>query len=73
MRIKIKRVYEKPHEEDGYRVFVDRLWPRGKKKTEVPFDEWAKQVSPSTDLCRSSRNIRKQFGYPSKFFWSQTV
>ena len=66
MKIKIKRVYENPHEKDGYRVFVDRLWPRGKKKTEVSFDEWPKQISPSTDLCRSSRKIRKQFGYNSK-------
>ncbi len=65
-RIKIKRVYEKPAEEDGYRIFVDRLWPRGKKKKEVPFDEWPKQISPSPGLCRSSRKIRKQFGYNPK-------
>ena len=63
LKIQIKRVYEKPDKNDGYRVFVDRLWPRGRKKTEVPFDEWPKQISPSTGLCRSSRKIRKKFGY----------
>lgn len=63
MKIKIKRVYEEPHPKDGYRVFVDRLWPRGKKKTEIPFDEWPKQISPSIGLCRASRNIRKKFAY----------
>jgi uncharacterized protein YeaO (DUF488 family) len=50
MAIAIKRVYEKAAAGDGYRVLIDRLWPRGLKKEDVPFDLWAKELSPSTDL-----------------------
>lgn len=48
--IKIKRVYEQTSRRDGYRVFIDRLWPRGKKKSEVHFSEWDKELSPSHEL-----------------------
>jgi uncharacterized protein YeaO (DUF488 family) len=48
--IRIKRVYEKPQEKDGYRVFVDRLWPRGVAKEEIAADEWAKDLAPSVYL-----------------------
>lgn len=48
--IKIKRVYEAPEATDGYRILVDRLWPRGEKKDEVPYDLWAKEISPSDSL-----------------------
>ncbi len=48
--IKIKRVYEKPSRDDGKRVLVDRLWPRGLRKEEARIDEWAKELSPSTEL-----------------------
>jgi uncharacterized protein YeaO (DUF488 family) len=48
--IKIKRVYEKPHKKDGYRVLVDRLWPRGITKEDAALDEWAKDLAPSTYL-----------------------
>ena len=49
-KIKIKRVYEEPAPGDGYRVFVDRLWPRGMKKEELHYDLWAKSLAPSTAL-----------------------
>ena len=49
-QIKLKRVYEEPSEEDGYRVLVDRLWPRGMKKEYLKLDEWAKELTPSTGL-----------------------
>lgn len=52
MAIRIKRIYEQPSAEDGYRVFIDRLWPRGLKKEHVSFDRWLKKVSPSTELRR---------------------
>ena len=55
-RIKIKRAYEKPEPDDGFRVFVDRLWPRGLTKARVHYDEWAKFLAPSTEL-------RKAFGH----------
>lgn len=48
--IKIKRAYEEAKKSDGYRVLVDRLWPRGIKKEELDFDEWAKELSPSKEL-----------------------
>ena len=48
--IKVKRVYEKPEAEDGVRVLVDRLWPRGLKKEALPHDYWAKEVTPSPEL-----------------------
>ena len=50
-KIKIKRVYEPtPSDTDGYRVLVDRLWPRGMKKEHLKYDYWAKELTPSSDL-----------------------
>lgn len=48
--IKIKRVYEDFEESDGYRILVDRLWPRGMKKENLHYDIWAKDITPSTAL-----------------------
>ncbi len=48
--IKLKRVYEDPEPEDGMRVFVDRLWPRGMKKENFKYDLWAKEITPSPDI-----------------------
>jgi uncharacterized protein YeaO (DUF488 family) len=56
MSITIKRVYEPAAKADGYRVLIDRLWPRGLKKEVVPLDLWAKELAPSTAL-------RKWFGH----------
>ncbi len=49
-RIKLKRVYEGASEEDGYRILVERLWPRGLKKEQVAVDLWLKEVAPSPEL-----------------------
>ncbi len=58
--IKIKRVYNAPTG-DGFRVLVDRLWPRGLRKDEVKIDLWAKEIAPSNEL-------RKWFGHdPAKW------
>ena len=46
----LKRAYEAPGSGDGFRVLVDRLWPRGKKKSDLRLDAWAKHLSPSTEL-----------------------
>ena len=46
----IKRVYDAPAPEDGYRVLVDRLWPRGLTKERAALDLWLKDVAPSTEL-----------------------
>jgi uncharacterized protein YeaO (DUF488 family) len=59
--IKIKRVYENAAKEDGWRVLVDRLWPRGMTKEAAHLDEWLKDVAPSDAL-------RKWFGHkPEKW------
>ncbi len=50
MNILLKRAYEEPDSSDGFRVLVDRLWPRGKKKADLRLDAWAKDISPSTEL-----------------------
>ena len=49
-RIKLKRVYEEVSPADGYRVLVERLWPRGLKKEQVAADLWLKEVAPSKEL-----------------------
>jgi uncharacterized protein YeaO (DUF488 family) len=48
--ILIKRIYEPPSEEDGFRVLVDRIWPRGVSKKDAAIDHWAKDIAPSTEL-----------------------
>ncbi len=50
MSIKIKRIYDRPSEEDGYRVLVDQLWPRGLKKENARIDRWVKEIAPTTEL-----------------------
>ncbi len=52
MSIRLKRVYEEPEASDGYRVLVDRLWPRGLSKESAALDLWAKEVAPSNELRR---------------------
>lgn len=61
MDIRIKRVYEDASDEDGYRILVDRLWPRGISKEGAHVDEWIKEIGPSNAL-------RKWFGHePPKY------
>ena len=50
MKIQIKRAYETPDAKDGFRVLVDRLWPRGLTKEKAALDLWLKDIAPSTDL-----------------------
>lgn len=54
--IKLKRAYDPPDKEDGFRVLVDRIWPRGVKKEDLALDLWLKEVAPSSPL-------RKWFGH----------
>lgn len=49
-RLGIKRVYDAPAEDDGYRVLVDRLWPRGLTKEAAAVDLWLRDIAPSTEL-----------------------
>ncbi|MDY0038787.1 MAG: DUF488 domain-containing protein [Desulforhabdus sp.] len=48
--IKTKRIYEKPEKEDGFRILVDRLWPRGLKKDDAAVDLWFRDIAPSNEL-----------------------
>jgi uncharacterized protein YeaO (DUF488 family) len=56
MKIHLKRIYDKPEAEDGLRVLVERLWPRGLSKKDAKVDQWVKDAAPSTEL-------RKWFGH----------
>ncbi len=49
-KVAIKRAYEPPTRGDGVRILVDRLWPRGLRKEAAHFDQWRKDLSPSTEL-----------------------
>lgn len=50
--IQIKRIYDEPSDSDGYRVLVDRLWPRGVSKVVAHLNEWNKELAPSTESRR---------------------
>lgn len=56
MDLRLRRAYEAPGPKDGYRVLVDRVWPRGVSRDAIQIDLWLKQVAPSTEL-------RKWFGH----------
>lgn len=59
--MKIKRIYEEPAADDGFRILVDRIWPRGISKEKASLDLWMKEISPSTEL-------RKWYGHdPEKY------
>lgn len=59
--IKTKRIYEDPSDDDGVRILVDRLWPRGISKERAKVDSWGREVAPSTEL-------REWFGHkPERF------
>ena len=59
--VRVRRVYDPAEPQDGTRMLVDRLWPRGLRKDAVPLDEWVKDVAPSTGL-------RSWYGHdPAKF------
>lgn len=62
-KLLIKRVYSTPQKTDGYRILVDRLWPRGIKKSEAKVDLWLKEIAPSNEL-------RKWFDHDPKK-WSK--
>lgn len=50
MKITLKRIYDKPSDEDGFRILVDRIWPRGVSKQDAHIDKWLKDIAPSTEL-----------------------
>jgi uncharacterized protein YeaO (DUF488 family) len=64
--IQIKRAYKEVSKDDGFRILVDRLWPRGLSKEKLKIDLWLKEIAPSPEL-------RKSFGHdPDKWDWFRT-
>jgi len=61
MTVRIKRIYDEAVADDGTRVLVDRLWPRGVRKADARLDEWCREVAPSPEL-------RKWFGHDAARF-----
>lgn len=59
--VRVRRIYEQPAPDDGTRVLVDRIWPRGVRKADAHLDEWCKQIAPSTEL-------RKWYGHDPDLF-----
>ncbi|MET9315763.1 DUF488 domain-containing protein [Kribbella sp. NPDC003505] len=59
--VRVRRIYDEPGSDDGLRILVDRVWPRGVRKETAAIDEWVKDVAPSTEL-------RQWYGHvPEKF------
>lgn len=66
--IKIKRVYGKPEKQDGYRVLIDRLWPRGLSKDKAKVDLWLKEIAPSDKLRKwFSHDIKKWLEFEKRY------
>ena len=66
--IKIKRVYDQFHQEDGYRILVDRIWPRGLAKASAHIDEWVKDIAPTNELRKwFSHDIEKWEAFRTKY------
>lgn len=58
---KIKRIYDDPSDDDGYRILVDRLWPRGISKAESALDEWNREIAPSPELRKWFDHKKERF------------
>jgi uncharacterized protein YeaO (DUF488 family) len=69
--IQVKRVYDPPAKADGYRVLVDRLWPRGLKKSEVRIDQWLKEIAPSTMLRKWFKHDPDRWSEFRKKYWAE--
>ncbi len=69
-RLVIKRVYEPSAAEDGFRVLVDRLWPRGLSRERAALDLWLKEIAPSTELRVWFDHQEERFG---EFVWRYTA
>ncbi len=66
--ILIKRIYEEASENDGYRILIDRLWPRGVSKERAHLDEWDKNIAPSTELRKWFNHTAERFEEFAKLY-----
>ncbi len=69
--IKIKRIYDAPSRNDGYRVLVDRLWPRGMNKGKAGIDIWLKEVAPSDELRKWFNHEPQKWGDFKKRYFAE--
>jgi uncharacterized protein YeaO (DUF488 family) len=68
MSVNLKRIYEQPEKKDGYRILVDRLWPRGLTKEKAAIDLWLKDIAPSTELRKwFDHDPQKWKGFQRKY------
>lgn len=69
MTVRLKRVYEEPSQHDGYRLLVDRLWPRGITREKLHLDAWLKDLAPSTGLRKwFSHDLKKWGQFKRRYF-----
>jgi uncharacterized protein YeaO (DUF488 family) len=59
--VRIKRIYDPAEPDDGYRVLVDHIWPRGVSKERARLDEWAREIAPSDELRRWFDHVPERF------------
>ena len=65
--IRVKRIYDKPEKRDGFRIWVDRLWPRGISKENAKIDLWLRDIAPSDELRKwFSHDIKKLVGFQER-------
>ncbi|MCK9503331.1 MAG: DUF488 family protein [Porticoccaceae bacterium] len=70
MNIKIKRVYDHADSKDGFRILVDRLWPRGLSKEDAKVDLWLKSVAPSNELRKwYNHDTKKWLEFKKRYFY----
>jgi uncharacterized protein YeaO (DUF488 family) len=62
MSFKAKRIYDNPEKTDGFRILIDRLWPRGLGKEKARVDEWLKDIAPSDELRKWFSHDPKKMG-----------
>lgn len=69
MDIQIRRAYDPPRRGDGYRILVDRVWPRGVSKDNLDLDEWQKDIAPSTRLRQWFGHVPQRWeGFQERYF-----
>ncbi|HEX8929910.1 MAG TPA: DUF488 family protein, partial [Actinomycetota bacterium] len=69
--VRVRRVYDEPSGEDGTRVLVDRVWPRGLSKQNAQVDQWRKEVAPSTELRKWYGHDPARFAEFTRRYWSE--
>ena len=69
--IRLKRVYEQAKKQDGQRILVERLWPRGLKKDDANIDEWLKEIAPTAELRKWFSHDSTKWGAFKKKYWRE--